>query len=709
MQGRGLDEQILGCDFPSFLEGVVALAMTGLVSAMSLAESQKADADKNVATSQAAPVIVGIASHIQNCWVAARTAKQMEVEPRMLQALRARRGQYDPDKLAKIKAMGGSEVFAGITSVKCRAASSWLRDVVQATGGERPWTLRPTPMPDLPPDVADQIVKQATDVIKQMMAAGKTPDQGVVLQMMSTMKDQAHAKLVQDAREKANRMADKMEDQLIEGGLMEALDNALDDITTFPACIIKGPVIRRKKVMQWVTDGKNFVPKPTLTLVTEWERCDPFKIYPSPASVGINDGFLIEKHQLSRQDLNDLKGVPGYSDEAINKVLDEYGDKGLRDWLTHDLQQAEAAGLSMSQVSLNPNDLIDAIQFWGPVSGKMLRDWGMTDKEIPDPSLEYHVEAWQIGSYTIKAVLNYDPLARKPYYKASYEEVPGSFWGRSVYDLVEHPQQICNAIARAIVNNASMASGPQVVVNVDRLAPGETINTLTPWRIWQITNDPQGNGANEAITFKQPDSRVAELMGIFEKFSEMADDWSGMPKYMGGDPSGVGRTASGLSMLMGNANKGVKQVVGNVDHGIWEPLLQRLYDHNMEYSDDPDLKGDIHIVARGAASIMVKDAAQIRRNEFLASTANPIDMQIVGVEGRAAILRETAKGLDMNTDDIVPPLPVLRQKLAVAAALQAQNQAPSEGGEQDGPAPSASGQQLTNGAPVTDTFSPPAQ
>lgn len=680
--------------------------MTGLVQAQSLTEVQRAEADRNVATQQAAPIVVGIAAHIQKCWTEARTAKQSLIEPRMFQAVRARRGEYDPDKLTKIKAMGGSEVFAGITSVKCRAASSWLRDVVQATGGERPWTLRPTPIPSLPPDVAEEIVRAATGVIKAMMQAGKDVPQETILQMMSTMRDQTLAKMVQDARDKAKRMADKMEDQLVEGKFMEALDEAVDDITTFPACIIKGPVIRRKKVMQWVKDGDSYTPRPTFTLVKEWERVSPFNAYPSPASVAIDDGYFIEKHQLSRQDLNDLIGVPGYSDSAIRKVLEEYGANGLRDWLTNDMTQAEASGQSTIGITQNPNSTIDALQFWGPVSGQMLRDWGMSAKEIPDPTKEYHVEAWQVGTYTIKAVLNYDPLARKPYYKASYEEVPGSFWGRSVYDLVEHPQQICNALARAIVNNAGMASGPQVVVNVDRLAAGESITTLTPWRIWQITNDPQGNGANEAITFKQPESRVQELMAVFEKFSQMADDWSGMPKYMGGDPSGVGRTASGLSMLMGNANKGVKQVVGNIDHGIFEPMLQRLYDHNMEYSDDPDLKGDVNIVARGAASLLVKDAAQLRRNEFLTATMNPVDMQIVGIEGRAAVLRETAKTLDMNADDIVPPLPVLRQKLQVQAALAAQQGQQPEGGEGG---PSAPAQNLTNGAPATDNFSPPPQ
>ena len=185
----------------------------------------------------------------------------------------------------------------------------------------------------------------------------------------------------------------------------------------------------------------------------------------------------------------------------------------------------------------------------------------------PDPS--YHgLQYWPAlgaGSYIIKATLNYDPLCRKPYYKASYEDVPGSFWGNSVCDLVRDPQTVVNAAARSIVNNMAMSSGPQVAINVDRLPPGEELTTLTPWRIWQVSNDPYGN-SGQPVSFFQPQSNVAELMAIYEKFSDLADEYSGIPKYMQGQTTGgAGRTASGLSMMITNAGKAIKQVISNID------------------------------------------------------------------------------------------------------------------------------------------------
>jgi hypothetical protein len=92
-------------------------------------------------------------------------------------------------------------------------------------------------------------------------------------------------------------------------------------------------------------------------------------------------------------------------------------------------------------------------------------------------------------------------------------------------------------------------------------------------------------------------------MAVFEKWSQLADEYSGIPRYLTGDTTGgAGRTASGLSMLISNAGKSIKQVIGNIDIGVFKPMLERLYYYNMRYADDPELKGDVQIVARGAAA-----------------------------------------------------------------------------------------------------------
>lgn len=706
---------------PASAQGAnVVVLQTPVMRAMSLGalQQQEAEARAEAERRQDQPLISGLAGHIKHKFAVARDARRFSnIEQRMIDNMRARRSVYTPQKLAAIQQEGGSEVFAGITGQKCRAAGAWIRDVMMTTGEDRPWSVKPTPIPELPPEVGEVIMEAAQGPIREqiqaaMQGTAEPPDPAAMAKMMSMLRDQAMSALREEAEKRTERMATKMEDQLLEGGFMLALDEFINDLTTFPTAVIKGPVIRIKPYLTWGPQGEAVVEQ---KLCKEWDRVDPFKVYPSPSSTSPEDGDFIEKHELSRSDLQDLRGVPGYDDGAIEMVLRDFSG-GLKMWLYDENDFEDAAGKPSTMLHSNPDGMIDALQFWGSVNGQMLRDWGMKPAQVRDVTKEYQVEAWLIGPYVIKATLNPDPLNRRPYYATSYERVPGSFWGNSIADLIKDPQDICNAAVRSMVNNAALSSGPQVGVLVDRIAPGEQITQMRPWRIWQLTSDPMGQGnADPPIRFFQPQSTLPDLMAIFDKWTVLADEYSGIPRYMTGDAStgGAGRTASGLSMLMSNAGKMITSVIKNIDLNVMEPLLQRLYYFNMRYETDPELKGDVTVVARGASNLIAREAAQVRRTEFLAATANPVDMQIMGVEGRAAVLRETAKTLQMNTDKVVPDVDTLRQKLAVQNAMNAQAGAgapapgasPSEGGMQGGTPPGpgatqANGQQLENGAPV---------
>ena len=331
-----------------------------------------------------------------------------------------------------------------------------------------------------------------------------------------------------------------------------------------------------------------------------------------------------------------------------------------------------------------------------------------------DPRIDAKIAeaAWLVGDWVIKATVNPDPLSRKPYYKASYEEVPGAWMGKSPLDLIRDCANVCNAAARALVNNMGIASGPQVWVNVDRLPQGEKITTLYPWKIHQFSSDPLGAGS-PPIGFFQPGSLAQELMAIYEKFSTLADEYSGIPRYMTGDAAapGAGRTATGLSMMLTNAGKTIKQVISNIDRRVTQPLIERLWFYNMKYSDDPALKGDVKIVAKGAGSLLVKDAATQRRNEFLQMVlTNQTAQNIVGPTGTAQLMREQVKALDMNGDKIVPPPEVMRARMAVAQAEQAQIQAQQPQQAQPPRSPVGNGnQQLQDGRPVESHFVPGAR
>ena len=687
--------------------------MVTIKSLKALQEEQRAAAQ--LQNSQ--PVVQALAGYIRKTWMSSMMAKQMTSEIKMLKSVRARRGEYDPDKLAQLREQGSSTIYMMLTSNKCRAASSWLRDTLVTSTDEKPWTIKPGALPDLPPDQISGIMQQAQQEVAQLYMNGAPPSDQQVRERLLEMKDMAMSHVKDMAKRTAERMEVKMTDQLQEGNWSKAFSDFLDDITTFPSAFIKGPVVRKRAKMNWVpAQGGQYALDIKDELCLEWERVDPFNIYPAADANDVNDGSLIERHKLQRSDLQALMGVEGYSDGAIRMVLEEYGKGGLRDWIYVDMNKAAAEGKSTMGVQQNPSALIDALQYWGNVQGQLLRDWGMTEEEIPDPLMDYPIEAWVIGNWVIKAVLNPDPLGRKPYYKASYEEVPGAYWGNSVADLCRDAQDICNAAARALVNNMSIASGPQVVYNIDRLPQGENITQMYPWKVWQVTSDPMA-GSAPPMQFFQPNSLSQELMAVYEKFSVLADEYTGIPRYMTGDSAagGAGRTASGMSMLMSNAGKAIKQVIASIDENVIRLAIERLYFYNMRYGDDPDLKGDVNIVARGAVSLMVKEQAQMRQTQFLQiALSNPMTAQIVGVEGIAELLRQSAKTLDLNPDNIVPPIEIIKARMAQAqqqAAVQQQQQAMLEqqtGQAQAGGTPpnAQPGATLQNGAPVTNNFAP---
>jgi hypothetical protein len=107
-------------------------------------------------------------------------------------------------------------------------------------------------------------------------------------------------------------------------------------------------------------------------------------------------------------------------------------------------------------------------------------------------------------------------------------------------------------------------------------------------------------------------------------------------------------------MLMGSAGKGIRQVVMHIDSDVIKPIVERQYVYNMRYDDDENIKGDLQIMPRGAINLANRETMNVRRIEFLNATANQADMEIMGPEGRAALLREVAKSLQMPTEDIIP-------------------------------------------------------
>lgn len=599
-----------------------------------------------------------IAGHIRGNWERAKQAKR-DVEQRMLDSLRRRKGEYSSSKLAEIQAIGGSEIYMQLTATKCRAAAAWIRDVLIPTN-EKPWGLDPTPVSEVPHEVQQAIIQEIHAAAAQAMQQGQQVDIRQMLEeAVGDIKDRAD----QASKAAAEAMEATIEDQLAEGGWVDALEQYIDDFVTFQGAILKAPILRRKAVLSWA-DG--WQPVKSYEIAPHVGRVSPLDFYPSQDATTPDDAaFLFERARFCRSDLSAMRGVPGYNEQAIDDVLREYGQGGLRDWLWTDSERAQIEGRGHEWLSSDAT--IDGLIYYGGAMGLSLLQWGVPAEQV-DPLEEYQVEAILIGRHVVRLVLHNDPLERRPYGVSSFQTVPGAFWGQSIPELMADLQDTCNATARALINNLAIASGPMVEVNYDRLAPGEDGTKLHPWRVFQ-TKSSTHSGNNPAVHFYQVSSHAAELMGVYEKFEQKADEVTNIPRYMYGSEKigGAGATASGLSMLMESANKGIKAAIGHIDKGTIRRVIEAFWMYNMLYNPDRTIKGDCKVVARGSSAMLMRERTQILRNEFLQATANPMDVQLVGNKNRARLLSTIAQQLDINDWDD------LEQVAEEAGQMNAQN------------------------------------
>lgn len=632
--------------------------------------------------------ISSLAGYIEKCWAAARQAKLI-VERQMMVNLRQRNGLYEADKLAAIRQMGGSEVYVLLTSTKCRAAEAWVNDILRPVG-ERLFGIKPTPIADLPPDKTDEVYQEASavydEVVRQAEQFQEFLDPAMlaheVREFLEESREKAVRQLQEEAEEAAERMATKIDDQLAEGGWYDAFWASISDLITLKAGIIKGPVLRRKKVQSWVKDpatGK-YVVKAVEKIIPTFERVSPFDLYPAPDSRDPDDGYLIERHELTRSELQSMIGVPGYSEAAIRKVLQDY-PHGYRNTLPNDVERARVEFSGNTEYQTH-GEKLEALEFWGSVQGRMLIEWGL--KDGIDPDLDYEVNAWKIGNYVIRAILNPDKLGRKPYSVDSFERIPGSFWGKGLPELMADLQDVCNALARAIVNNAALASGPQVEVNIDRVTTDS--EAIWPWKIWQSTNQQMSEAP--AVRFNQPTIIVEPLLRVFDFFATLTEDQTGIPRWAYGNTNigGAGSTSSGLSMLMTSASRGVKELISHIDN-MTSGIVERTYDYNMVYDEDESIKGDCKVIARGSSALLAKEQLIQRTNEFLAATNNPTDIQITGIEGRAKLLKFAARSIGIDVEDVIPDKEGLK---ALVAKIEAQQAAMMQAGQQQGKGPGVS-------------------
>lgn len=602
----------------------------------------------------------GLSQHILACFNRAKEHRQTHgIDEQIAYSLMAYKSEYSTDEQAKFD---GIAVYRGVTGMLCRTAESWLEDAY-AMVEDKPWTLEPTPEPELP-----EMMRQALDAAiqqryQQLLASG-------ALEQM-TPEDQYD--VARSLQQEANRMAQeesakaivgmdkKIQDQLLEGDWRTEFSKFRHDVMIYPTAVVKYGAYRKVRRAKWNGDDMEVVED----VIRVVERVAAADIFPSPDSTTTQDGeYLIERMRMSRSALIKCIDLPFFFREALRLVLYDF-PTGTTD------DNAEGSRMAWLE-AVDPDDenTYYVYDFHGRVSGETIldfydaegesdiakRDDGTVETPIGeiDPFATYEINAWLCGGKVIRLLMSPDPLDQRPYASTSYCKVPGSFWGLSIPLLLRSLQYELNVAARSRAFNMAIASGPLVEIDVDRLPTDDKPEQLEPWRIF-YTNSAVGQGSAPAVRFNQANSNSAELTAVMEEAWQKSHDIVGMPPYTYGVNDGAARTLGAFSMQYNSATKGIKRVIGNIDRDVLEPLVTSYYYYNMFNDEDPSIKADAQVVARGTVGLLRKEAKEARPIETLAQLGPFLEQYPQAMD---FLLREfiTERGYDPQALGMTPGL-----------------------------------------------------
>jgi len=236
-----------------------------------------------------------------------------------------------------------------------------------------------------------------------------------------------------------------------------------------------------------------------------------------------------------------------------------------------------------------------------------------------------------------------------------------------------------NGFMRMAVDNAVLSGNLLIEIDETNLVPGQDLSVY-PGKVFRR----QGGAPGQAIFGTKFPNVAAENMQLFDKARVLADESTGFPSFAHGQTgvSGVGRTASGISMLMSAANGSIRSVVKNVDDYLLAPMGRAFFAFNMQFDYDEDIKGDLEVMANGTESLMANEVRSQRLMQFLGVVQNPALAPFAKMD---YIIREIAKSMDLDPNKVTNSM----QDAAIQAEILKgfQQPAPPPPEAAGGPAP----------------------
>ena len=578
-------------------------------------------------------------------------------EERWLRSYRNYRGLYGSD--VQFTEAEKSRVFIKVTKTKTLAAYGQMVDVLFA-GHKFPISVEPTVLPEgvvsdvsFDPKEPEQLKTETpTSSPYGFQGDGKELPAGATEKSLQEMLGPLEEKLgdVEGLKEgvgksatsitfspsmiAAKNMEKRIMDQLQESGANKQLRSTIFEMALFGTGVMKGPFAIDKEYPSWDDEGEYspvFKTVPTTSHVSVWN------FYPDPDAANMDEAqYVIERHKMSRTQLRALKKRPYFRESVIDEVIQQGESYENKYWEDDLSDYATDHGV----------DRFEVLEYWGTCDVDMLLENNIViPKELEDYD-ELQANIWICNGKLIRMVLNPFKPSTIPYMAAPYELNPYSFFGVGIAENMDDTQTLMNGFMRMAVDNAVLSGNLLIEVDETNLVPGQDLSVY-PGKVFRR----QGGAPGQAIFGTKFPNVSGENLQLFDKARQLADESTGMPSFAHGQTGvqGVGRTASGISMLMNAASGSIKTVVKNIDDYLLKPLGEGLFRFNMQFNFDKNIKGDLEVVARGTESLMANEVRSQRLTSFLQTASNP---SLAPFAKFNYIIREIAKSMDLDPDKV---------------------------------------------------------
>ena len=459
----------------------------------------------------------------------------------------------------------------------------------------------------------------------------------------------------------AKKMEKKIHDQLQESGATTHLRSMAFEMALLGTGVMKGAFAVDKEYPNWNEDGEY---DPIVKTVPECDHVSIWDFYPDPEAKDMDEAeYVVQRHKMSRTQLRKLKTRPYFMDDGIQNAIDKGPDYTQKYW-----------EMTMEDDDTQPtSERWEVLEFWVFVDVKLLEEHGVDiPSELKDLD-EVNCNVWISNGEVLRFVLNPFKPTRIPYYAVPYEHNPYSFFGVGIAENMDDTQTLMNGFMRMAIDNAAMSGNLIIEVDETNLVPGQDLSVY-PGKIFRR----QGGAPGQAIFGTKFPNVAQENMQLFDKARVLADESTGFPSFAHGQTGvqGVGRTASGISMLMSAANGSIRTVVKNVDDYLIRPLGKAFFAFNMQFDFDEDIKGDLEVHASGTESLMANEVRSQRLMQFLQVAQNPVLAPFAKMD---YIIREIAKSMDLDPDKVTNSIADAAIQAEILKGFQAPAPTPEEG------------------------------